>query len=153
MANNRYSESIEDKAFKALDEALQIDFSEEGVRSRTGHTPDATEANLSETSNPRAKQAQEEAARRAAAARNAAARAPEAPKGPPQAAANDTSKTAATILRSIDTGSESRAVRNATIFSVLWVIAGLGLIGSLYSPQIWQVSSLVGFLSLPGIIA
>ncbi len=28
MANNKYSESIEDKAFQALDEALQIDFSQ-----------------------------------------------------------------------------------------------------------------------------
>jgi len=41
MANNKYNESIEDKAFKALDEALQIDFSKDNVPSRRGDAPQA----------------------------------------------------------------------------------------------------------------
>ena len=44
MANNKYSESVEDKAFKALDEALQIDFSDDGIPARTGPAPRAMEA-------------------------------------------------------------------------------------------------------------
>lgn len=41
MANNKYNESIEDKAFKALDEALQIDFGKDNVPSRRGDAPQA----------------------------------------------------------------------------------------------------------------
>ncbi|MGO7947196.1 hypothetical protein ACC722_39185, partial [Rhizobium ruizarguesonis] len=62
MANNKYNESIEDKAFKALDEALQIDFSKDNVPSRRGDAPQAPEANVSDPSN--ARNQQEEAKRR-----------------------------------------------------------------------------------------
>ncbi|MCJ9725461.1 hypothetical protein MOV64_32080, partial [Agrobacterium sp. BETTINA12B] len=73
MANKKYIESIEDKAFQALDEALQIDFSEDSLESRGGSTPDAPEAIVSEPSNPPATQSQEDTARKAAAARSATA--------------------------------------------------------------------------------
>ncbi len=63
MANNKYNESIEDKAFKALDEALQIDFGQENVPSRRGNAPHAPEANVTDPSNAR-NQSQEEAQRR-----------------------------------------------------------------------------------------
>ena len=64
MANNKYNESIEDKAFKALDEALQIDFGKDNVPSRHGDAPQAPEGNVSDPSNARNQQAQEEARRR-----------------------------------------------------------------------------------------
>jgi len=69
MANNKYSESVEDKAFKALDEALQIDFSEEGIPpSRSAQTSQAaSEAKAPDTPAKRTRQVpQDDAARRAA---------------------------------------------------------------------------------------
>src|SRR6516225_154307 len=97
MANNKYSESVEDKAFKALDEALQIDFSDEGSQqARNGQTPDTPENRTAPTAGQRSRHAQatqEDATRRAAAARAAVAnRASETPKTTNFAPANDANR-------------------------------------------------------------
>ena len=133
MANNKYNETIEDKAFKALDEALQIDFSKEDVPSRRGNATQAPEANVSDPSNARNQQGQEEAQRRSR--RGGAA--DQASRGPAFTPANDASRnTPALILKSFDGSSSRSAVRTATLFSVLWVAAGLGLMSLLYAPAI-----------------
>jgi beta-phosphoglucomutase-like phosphatase (HAD superfamily) len=82
MANNKYNESIEDKAFKALDEALQIDFSQETTPSHSGKTPDAPEAKLSDTPSARNQQPQDESQRRRGRSANAARTAEQAPRAP-----------------------------------------------------------------------
>ncbi|TXI90516.1 MAG: hypothetical protein E6Q40_00690, partial [Cupriavidus sp.] len=76
MANKKYIESVEDKAFQALDEALQIDFSDENLESRSGTAPDAPERNVSEPPKQPIKQSRDDAARQAGAARSTAAPAP-----------------------------------------------------------------------------
>ncbi|EJZ16527.1 hypothetical protein, partial [Rhizobium sp. Pop5] len=111
MANNKYNESIEDKAFKALDEALQIDFGKETVPSRRGSAPEAPEANVSDPSNARNQQAQEEAQRR----NRRSATGEQASRAPAFAPANDASRnTPASILKSFDGASSRSAVRTAT---------------------------------------
>src|SRR6478735_3677917 len=150
MANNKYSESIEDKAFKALDEALQIDFGEDDTLSRNGKT-DAPEAKLSETPSARNQQNQTDA-KRARAAKTP--RQPEQPSRAPSFAANDANRISpASLLKSLENGSNRSAMRNATMVSLLWIVAGLGLMALLYSPQIWQIRSLADLLALPGVIA
>lgn len=57
------------------------------------------------------------------------------------------------ILRSLDNASIGGAIRNATIFSVIWLIAGIGLTSVIYSPPIWQIRSLAELVALPGVIA
>ena len=79
MANNKYNESIEDKAFKALDEALQIDFSQQKAPSRSGKTPDAPEANVSENPSARNQQDQDDSQRRRGRSKAAEQQAPRAP--------------------------------------------------------------------------
>ncbi len=130
MANNKYSESIEDKAFKALDEALQIDFSQQKAPSRGAKTPDAPEAKVSDTPSARSNQQdQEESQRR----RGRGSRAEQVARAPALAAANDANRmTAASILKSLDGGSTRSAVRNATLFSLLWIVGGVGLMALLY---------------------
>lgn len=74
--------------------------------------------------------------------------------GPAFTPANDASRnTPASILKSFDGASSRSAVRTATLFSVLWVMAGLGLMSLLYAPQIWQIRSLADLVALPGVIA
>src|SRR5689334_8203925 len=112
MANNKYNESIEDKAFKALDEALQIDFSQQKAPSRSGKTPDAPEANVSENPSARNQQEQDDSQRRRGRAKTAEQPAPRAPAFAP---ANDANRnTPATLLKSLDGGSTRTAIRNAT---------------------------------------
>ena len=151
MANNKYNESIEDKAFKALDEALQIDFGQENVPSRRGNAPHAPEANVTDPSNAR-NQAQEEAQRRRGrAARTGDQQAPRAPAFSP---ANDASRNSpASLLKSLENGSSRSALRTAALVSILWVVIGLGLMFMLYAPQISQIRSLTDLAALPGVIA
>jgi hypothetical protein len=151
MANNKYNESIEDKAFKALDEALQIDFDDEPTPSLQVKKPDASEAKVSEKTQIRnqrkddAKQPQRS---------QAAARPPEQASRAPSYAANDGSRISpASLLKSLDNGSARPALRNATLVSLLWIVGGLGLMSLLYSPQIWQIRSLSDVIALPGVIA
>ncbi|NTJ65747.1 hypothetical protein G6M49_23565, partial [Agrobacterium rhizogenes] len=73
MANKKYIESVEDKAFQALDEALQIDFSDESLESRSGTTPDIPERNVSEPPKQPIKQSRDDAARTNGGARSSAA--------------------------------------------------------------------------------
>ncbi|WP_418949279.1 hypothetical protein [Rhizobium leguminosarum] len=105
---------------------------------------------MSDPVNARNQQAQEEAQRRSR--RGAAGE--QASRGPAFAPANDASRnTPASILKSFDGASSRSAVRTATLFSVLWVMAGLGLMSLLYAPQIWQIRSLADLVALPGVIA
>ncbi|MGO7216426.1 hypothetical protein ACCS75_36120, partial [Rhizobium ruizarguesonis] len=61
--------------------------------------------------------------------------------------------TPASILKSVVGASCRSAVRTATLFSVLWVMAGLGLMSLLYSPQNWQIRSHADLVAQPGVIA
>jgi len=155
MANKKYIESVEDKAFQALDEALQIDFSDEDLESRSSPTPDAPERKLSEPT----KQTRSDAAPKTGTARNstttaATPRPAEAPKSPNLAAANDANRASpASILKALDGGSQSHAVRNATIFSLFWIIGGVGLAMLLYGTQIRNIQSVADLAALPGVIA
>ncbi|MGO8147969.1 hypothetical protein AB9F42_34805, partial [Rhizobium leguminosarum] len=84
---------------KALDEALQIDFSKDNVPSRRGDAPQAPEDNVSDPVNARNQQAQEEAQRRS----SRGAGGEQASRGPAFATANDASRnTPASILKSFD---------------------------------------------------
>ena len=159
MANKKYIESVEDKAFQALDEALQIDFSDEDLESRSNPTPDAPERKVSEQTNPPIKQTRDDATLKPSAARNstttaATPRPAEAPKSPNLAAANDANRASpASILKALDGGSQSHAVRNATIFSLFWIIGGVGLAMLLYGTQIRNIQSVADLAALPGVIA
>jgi hypothetical protein len=152
MANNKYNESIEDKAFKALDEALQIDFEDDNTPSLVGKKPDAPEAPVSEKPSTRNQQSQDEKPRRRGSA--APPRPGEQGSRAPAFAANDANRvTPASLLKSLDGGSSRPAIRNATLVSLLWIVGGLGLMSLLYSPQIWQIRSLADLVALPGVIA
>ncbi len=83
--------------------------------------------------------------------RQAAAAEP-APRQPAFEPANDSGRrTPASMLRTLDNGSIRSAIRNATIVSVLWIIAGLGLGQLVYGSQLWQITSVSGVLSAPGV--
>ena len=150
MANNKYNESIEDKAFKALDEALQIDFEDDDTPSPQVRKQDASEAKVSEKPTVRNQRKDDAKQQRAAAT----PRPPEQGSRAPAFAANDGSRVSpASLLKSLDNGSARPALRNATLVSLLWIVGGLGLMSLLYSPQIWQIRSLADLVALPGVIA
>ncbi len=138
MANNKNNESIDEKAYEALENALQINFRDDKSSPRQKAQPDAKGA----VNKPR--QRSEQAQPR---------RAPDAAQGQraPSSAANDASRrNSASIMKSLDGGSLKPALRMATIVSALWVLGGFGLAQMLLSPQIWQVRSLAEFIALPG---
>ncbi len=110
MANNKYNESIEDKAFKALDEALQIDFGEDDTRLVTARSPTPRRPNCPKHQVPAINSRQTEA-KRARAANTP--RPPEQPSRAPSFAANDATRMSpASLLKSLENGSSRSAIRN-----------------------------------------
>ena len=137
MANNKNNESIDEKAYEALENALQINFRDDKAPPRQKAQPDKAAVNKPR---PRAPEQPRQ-------------RAPEAAQGQraPSSAANDASRrTSASIMKSLDGGSLKPALRMATVISALWVLGGFALAQLLYSPQLWQIGSLSDFLALPG---
>ena len=162
MATNKSNESIDDKAFQALEDALKIDFDELKSALNDKASPDHPEDTVSgaakQASAPSAaksqKAQQEQTAKAARAAETQRALSPEpAPKAPSFAPANDDGrKTPAAILRSLDVRSSRSAMRIAAAVSALWIVGGLGVANLLYGPEIWQIRSLADLSAMPGAI-
>ncbi|RVI45308.1 hypothetical protein, partial [Sinorhizobium meliloti] len=162
MATKKTNESIDEKAFQALEAALKIDFDDlkSALNDETSLEEPVPE-NVSETARQaagsgeaRAARAQQEApkpARGAEAPRSFASEM--APKQPPLAPANDdTRKSPAAMLRSLEVRSSRAAIRVAAIISLVWTVAGLGVAHLLYAPGIWQIRSLGDLAAMPGAI-
>lgn len=151
MATKKSNESIDEKAFQALEAALKIDFDELASSPNDKTSLDDPEENVSQPTNQAAtpdqnKKArpQPEQSRGARAAEAAKTLAPEpAPKSPSLSAANDDGRRSpAAMLRALDVRSNRAAIRVAALVSVIWAVAGLGVANLLYGPQIWQIRSL-----------
>jgi hypothetical protein len=151
MATNKPTESIDDKAFQALEEALKIDFDDLATETPS---KDASEARASEPAGLAPNKTQEKTANRPVsgeAARSASA--DQAPKTPAFTPANDGSrKTPAAILKTLDVRSGRASIRMAILMSALWVVGGLGVANLLYAPGIWQIRSVADLVALPGAI-
>nr|WP_326491509.1 hypothetical protein [Neorhizobium galegae] len=147
MAKNPSSESIDETAFQALEDALKINFNDDQSRPRS--VPHASEARVSDTNKPRQTQYQDDAAEsyRSAATETAA-------KSPTFQPANDAGKRSSTaILRTLEGGAMRSSIRNAVIVSILWAIGGIALGQMIYGNQLWQITSVEGVLAAPGIVA
>ncbi|MBN9055936.1 MAG: kinesin, partial [Rhizobiales bacterium] len=148
MATNKSTESIDDKAFQALEEALKIDFDD--LAPETPSRKDASEARASE---PASRGANKTGGQPAAGEAPRSLNPEPAPKAPVFTPANDGSRrTPAAILKSLDMRSSRGPIRMAILASVLWVIGGLGVANLLYAPQIWQIRSVADLVALPGAI-
>ena len=91
MATNKPTESIDDKAFQALEEALKIDFDD--LAPETPSKKDASEAHVSEPASRVPNKVQEKPANRPASGETARSLGPEpAPKTPAFTPANDGSR-------------------------------------------------------------
>ena len=125
MATNKSTESIDEKAFQALEEALKIDFDD--LVQETPPRKENSEARVSEPASRSATKVQEKPAHQAASGETARNLAPEpAPRTPTFTPANDASrKTPAAILKSLDMRSSRGPIRMAILASVLWIIGGL----------------------------
>ncbi|MBP8938866.1 MAG: hypothetical protein KBG72_10310, partial [Agrobacterium sp.] len=142
MANNKISDSVDETAFQALEDALQLGAFEEKPESRKTAAPKPPEARL------------KEASRQTPAPEAARAPAEQAPKSPNLEAANDGSKRSpAMILKSLEGGSIGGALRNATIMSVIWALGGLGVAHLLYGNALWNIASLADLTAIPGLMA
>ncbi|OKP64792.1 kinesin, partial [Ensifer adhaerens] len=161
MATKKSNESIDEKAFQALEAALKIDFDELASSPNDKTSLDDPEENVSQPTNQAAtpdqnKKArpQPEQSRGARAAEAAKTLAPEpAPKSPSLSAANDDGRRSpAAMLRALDVRSNRAAIRVAALVSVIWAVAGLGVANLLYGPQIWQIRSLSDLAATPGAV-
>ncbi len=129
MAKNPSSESVDETAFQALEDALKINFNDEQSRPRS--VPHASEARVSDTTKPRQTQYQDDAAEsyRSAATETAA-------KSPTFQPANDAGKRSSTaILRTLEGGAMRSSIRNAVIVSILWAVGGIALGQMIYGNQ------------------
>ncbi|HXV31382.1 MAG TPA: kinesin, partial [Sinorhizobium sp.] len=161
MATKKSNESIDEKAFQALEAALKIDFDDLKSALNDKTSLDDPEEMVSEPSKKmaasdpaRTARAQQEAPRPAREAEPARSLAPEpAPKQPPLSPANDdTRRSPAAMLRSLEGRGSRAAIRVAGLISAGWALAGLGIGHLLYAPQIWQIRSLADLAATPGAI-
>lgn len=142
MANNKISDSVDETAFQALEDALQLGAFEEKPETRKTAAPKQPEARL------------KEASRQTPAPEAARAPAEQTPRSPNLEAANDGSKRSpAMILKSLEGGSIGGALRNATIMSVIWALGGLGIAHLLYGNALWNIASLADLTAIPGLMA
>src|SRR5690606_17921328 len=150
MAKNTSSESIDETAFQALEDALKIDFNDE-QDDRGEPASSAAEARVPKT----VKQSSAKPARRSDVAEPS--RTPPADpiaRAPSFEPANDASRrSSVNMLKALEGGSMRASIRNACIISVLWAVAGVGLAHLIYGSQLWQVGSIAGLLAMPGIVA
>ncbi|MBO9630765.1 MAG: kinesin, partial [Shinella sp.] len=152
MATNKSNETIDEKAFQALEEALKIDFDD--LTPETPSKKDTSEARVSEPASRVSAKTQEKPATRPATSDTPRALTPEpAPKTPAFTPANDGSrKSPAAILKSLDVRSSRSSIRTAVLASILWVVGGLGVANLLYAPKIWEIRSVADLVALPGAI-
>ena len=113
MATNKSIESIDEKAFQALEEALKIDFDD--LAPETPAKQDASEARVSEPASRIPNKTQEKTAAQPAGGETPRNLSPEpGPKAPVFTPANDGSrKTPAAILKSLDMRSSRGPIRMA----------------------------------------
>ncbi|WP_312420237.1 hypothetical protein, partial [Shinella sp.] len=131
MATNKTIESIDDKAFQALEEALKIDFDD-----LTAETPSKTDSSEARVSEPASRIQGKTQAQQASAETPRNLNPEPGPKTPVFAPANDGSrKTPAAILKSLDMRSSRGPIRMAALASALWIIGGVGVANLLYAPQ------------------
>jgi hypothetical protein len=160
MATKKSNESIDEKAFQALEAALKIDFDDLKSALNDKSSLDDPEEKVSEPSqraaaseHKRAVKEQPEAqkARTSETPRNLA---PEpAPKQPALSPANDdTRRSPAAMLRSLEVRSSRAAIRVAALISIVWAVAGVAIGHLLYAPQIWQIRSPGDLAATPGAI-
>ena len=149
MANGRGGDPLGDKAYQALEDALQPKFDDKG-RPRAGARPDGREANVADNMKQRPKTAAEQAARRPGA--EAPRPAPEGPKGQSGAPANDGRRSPSAMLRNLEGASMRAAIRNATLISLLWTAVVIGAAQGLYGEQLWQFSAVSDVFGLPRLI-
>ncbi len=161
MATKKSNESIDEKAFQALEAALKIDFDELKSSPNDKTSLDDPEENVSDSTHQAAQpdhnrnaKPQQEAPRAARANDAARGLAPEpAPKSPPLSPANDDGRRSpAAMLRALDVRSNRAAIRVAALVSIVWAIAGLGVANLLYGPQIWQIRTLSDLAATPGAV-
>src|SRR5690606_5833892 len=152
MATNKSTESLDEKAFQALEEALKIDFDD--LAPETPPKKETSEARVSEPAGRNANRMQDMPANQPAAGETPRSLSPEpVPKAPIFTPANDGSrKTPAAILKSLDMRSSRGPIRMAILASVFWIIGGLGIANLLYAPPIWQIRSVSDLVALPGAI-
>lgn len=142
MANNKISDSVDETAFQALEDALQLGAFEEKPETRKTAKPKQPEARV------------KEASRQTPAPEAARAPTEQTPRSPNLEAANDGSKRSpAMILKSLEGGSIGGALRNATIMSVIWALGGLGIAHLLYGNALWSIGSLADLTAIPGLMA
>ncbi len=151
MANNKFSDSIDETAYQALEDALQLGAYENQPEPRRRSTPKPAEARVPEQNRPRKNDQQAQSSAQAAAARAASEQQSRA--GGLEAANDGTKRSPAMILRSLEAGSMTGAIRNASIVSVFWAIAGVGLAHAIYGGQIWNVGSIAQLFAIPGLMA
>ena len=121
MATKRENEAVEENAFKALEDALAIDFQDDGKTSASGEDG--------------ARPSKEDLARSLS---------PEpAPKSPQFRPANDQTGSRSAAISGLPGAPEGGSpMRVAAIISVLWVLLGVAAAHILYAPAIWQIRSL-----------
>lgn len=155
MATKKSSESIDEKAFQALEAALKIDFDDLKSALDDKTSLDEPEETVSEPSKQAAASDQAQAPKaQPEAPKTVRSLAPEpAPKQPPLSPANDdTRRSPAAMLRSLEVRTSRAAIRTAALVSLLWAFAGLAVAHLLYAPQIWQIRSLADLAATPGAI-
>ena len=149
MAKNTTSESVDETAFQALEDALKIDFDDE-QDTRRKSAPHASEARLSDTPKQRSSSRRQE---NPAQPPRTQSTEPVA-RAPAFEPANDGGRRSTlNMLKSLEGGTMRSSLRNAAIVSVLWAVAGLGLAQLLYGGELWGIGSVAGLLSAPGIVA
>ncbi|MGN6548573.1 MAG: kinesin, partial [Pararhizobium sp.] len=168
MAKKNATESIDEQAFQALEDALKVDTGKEGGESPDEMSFDDLEAQVSSAARELAEADRANAARTTGTPRTAATSprhvgapetvphsAPARPSGPQPAsfapANDDTRKTPPHLLRAFDART-GHAVRNATILSVLWAIGGIGLALLIYGDRLFQVRSGADLAAMPAAI-
>ena len=149
MAKKTSSESMDETAFQALEDALKIDFIEDQETIRQKPASSASEARVSDSKQrPSPPRGENPATPPRSATAEPAARAPVFEP------ANDGSRrSSVNLLKTLEGGTMRSALRNATIVSVLWAIGGLGLAQLLYGAQLWSSGSVGGLVAMPGLVA
>ncbi len=169
MATKKGNESIDDQAFRALENALRIDFDELKSSLNDQADPDAPPSGVPEPvpqptraeRRDRDQKARDVKARAAAPAPAAAterraetrAAAEPAPKSPSFAAANDDSRRSnSALLRAFDVRQGRRPMRMAAIVSIVWLVGTLGIANTLFGSELWSIRSLSDLSAAPGAI-
>jgi hypothetical protein len=132
MATKRDNEAVEDNAYKALEDALAIDFQDgDGKSARSEDAARPSREELARSLSPEA-----------------------APKSPQFKPANDQSGTRASRLGALPGAAEGGSpMRIAALISVAWVALMLVAAHLLYAPAIWEIRSVEQFAAVPGAIS